>query len=77
MTSPSNCPRCAGWRHQHDQILAYLKAVERRLDDATTAQMEQQAVIRTLREHLREDNAELLRVEQERDNALALLRNHK
>jgi hypothetical protein len=71
------CPRCAGWQRQHEQILAHLRAVERRLDEAQTAQMEQQAVIRALREHLREDNAELRRVEIERDNALEIIRNHK
>jgi hypothetical protein len=30
-----------------------------------------------MREHLREDNAELRRVEIERDNALEIIRNHK
>lgn len=59
---------------QQDELIALLKAAEKKLDSAETKILEQQAAIRGLKEALRDDQFEIRRLELERDNALELLR---
>lgn len=80
MTSPSDrieISLAAGQLRRQDELIALLKATERRLDAVQTQLLEQQGTIRHLRESLRDDQFEIRRLELERDNALALLKKHQ
>lgn len=56
-----------------DEIMSLLKATDRRLDTAESKILEQQATIRSLKESLRDDQAEIRRLEMERDSTIAFL----
>jgi hypothetical protein len=79
-----DCPRCeagddnfARLVRNREWLLEENRNLQKQLAAVNDQLLEAQAVIRTQRQNLRDDNAELQRVERERDNALALLRLHK
>jgi hypothetical protein len=80
----ADCPRCeagddnfARLVRNREWLLEENRNLQKQLAAVNDQLLEAQAVIRTQRQNLRDDNAELQRVERERDNALALLRLHK
>jgi hypothetical protein len=80
----ADCPRCeagddnfANLLRNRGILLEENRALQNQLAAVNDQLLEAQSVIRTLKQHLREEAQERGVVEIERDNALALLRNHK